>query len=239
MNRKFGLQKISQLAAGSLLLLIFLLGSCTFSDKKDGKENDVSPTIKPGEPVLDTDGKSYPTIIIGRQTWMAEDLKKTAIVCDSNIQAQFANGLERGPGVKLYVHSPSYAFYNNKPELGFGVIYNFGAVQKCQLCPPGYRIPTKADWEELIDTLGGMSEAGKHLSIGGKTGFNAEPGGRIDAYGSGMAGGYTFLWSSDTIYTDSYDNSGAYIFEIIHGELIRLPPQDVRTGNYVRCIKVR
>ncbi|MFO7722826.1 MAG: hypothetical protein R6V49_06340 [Bacteroidales bacterium] len=47
------------LATGSLLLL---LGSCA-------KEEEGSP------PVTDVDGNSYNTVVIGTQTWMAENLR--------------------------------------------------------------------------------------------------------------------------------------------------------------------
>jgi hypothetical protein len=64
--------KFIALAAGGLLLM---LGSC----QKDG--DDGSP------PVTDVDGNSYKTVVIGTQTWMAENLRTskytdgTAIPC--------------------------------------------------------------------------------------------------------------------------------------------------------------
>ncbi len=59
MKRKF--LNVILLATGSLLLL---LGSCA---KEDGGS----------DPVTDIEGNSYKTVVIGTQTWMAENLRTT------------------------------------------------------------------------------------------------------------------------------------------------------------------
>ena len=209
--------------------------SCTSKGKSDGLDstlNEVQAMYVPGDSIQDTDGIVYPTIKIGSQTWMAQDLRKTNIECDNNHQAKFINGLERGPGVKLYVNSPRYAWYKNNKELGFGVIYNFAVLQHCNLCPPGFRIPTKADWDTLIEKVGGRSVAAKELSYKGSSGFLAQLGGRIDSYGSVLAGQLGFWWCSDMI-----DEHTVNTFEIGNQGFVQVVPQPVRTGLYVRCVK--
>ena len=157
--------------------------------------------------------------------------------CDKNHQAQFVNGHERGPGVKMCVNAPRYAWYNNNKDLGYGVLYNFSVLQHCQICPPEYRIPTNADWETLIDEVGGKSVAAKVLSQKGSPGFNARMGGRIDDYGSVMAGSFGIWWSSDMSSTTEGGNPEAYVFEIGRRKSIKLIPQNIVIGNYVRCVK--
>ncbi|MCF8244254.1 MAG: fibrobacter succinogenes major paralogous domain-containing protein [Saprospiraceae bacterium] len=188
------------------------------------------------EAVTDVDGQVYKIIEIGDQVWMAENLRKTTFECDSNVQVKFTNGIERGPGVAFYDGKPRYAYYQNNPNLGFGVIYSFGALQHCKLCPPGFRIPTKADWELLVSELGGKSVAGMALLPGGKSGFKAEMGGRIDAYGSGMAGSYGFWWSSEQ-GSIPLGNSEVYNFGVTSKGIVIISSQDSRVGIYVRCIK--
>ncbi|MDF1698613.1 MAG: fibrobacter succinogenes major paralogous domain-containing protein [Saprospiraceae bacterium] len=218
-----------------LVIMLLLMTACNFNSETKEKVKTLKETqelFKRSIPVQDTDGKIYQTVTIGSQTWMAEDLKKTVIECDSSRQARFTNGLERGPEVKLYVHAPRYAWYNNNKELGFGVIYNFAVVKHCQLCPPGYQIPTKADWELLIEQAGGESVAAKVLTQRGSDGFEATLGGRIDSYGSGMAGNFGSWWSSDTT-----ELREAYTMEIGYQGYILLVRQPIRVGSYVRCIK--
>ncbi|MEM7105225.1 MAG: FISUMP domain-containing protein [Bacteroidota bacterium] len=220
------------------LILIFS-SSCSFSSTKvepELKLEEISAQVQYGTPIEDTDGQIYKTITIGAQTWMAEDLEKTEIECDSNKQAKFENGLERGPGVKLYVTDPRYAWYKNNKALGYGVIYNFGVVEHCQLCPPGFRIPSKSDWEILIEEVGGRSVAAMALIENGSSGFNAKLGGRIDSYGSVLAGNLGFWWCSDIIIHPAGGRE-AYIFEIGLKGSVKLVPQPIPTGNYVRCIK--
>ncbi|MBK7937369.1 MAG: hypothetical protein IPJ82_09895 [Lewinellaceae bacterium] len=48
----------------------------------------------------------------------------------------------------------------NKIDLGYGVIYGYSTITKCKICPDGFRIPTKTEWEELIKYLGGKSWLG-------------------------------------------------------------------------------
>ncbi len=224
-----------------LSTIIYLISCDNSFDQNGETEKDVADTIdiptgKKMKPVTDIDGQVYQTVGIGKQVWMAEDLKKTKIDCDSNKHVQFTNGLERGPHVKFYDGQPRYAYYNNNRELGYGVIYNFSVLQNCKLCPPEFRIPTKTDWEELVNELGGSTYAVQELRKGGSSGFNAVLGGRIDSYGSGFAGNIGFWWSSDLV-PEQYGIPSAYTFEIYYKGTLKIKGQDLRAGNYVRCIK--
>jgi uncharacterized protein (TIGR02145 family) len=60
-----------------------------------------------------------------------------------------------------------------------GKLYRIGAVvenradnEYCVVCPTGWRIPTKQDWESLFTAIGGEKNA-KELRYGGKFDFNA------------------------------------------------------------------
>lgn len=220
-------------------LFIFLCPSLTFCDiSTDNQEvTEKEPSATPAKAsCMDEQENIYPLVKIGDQVWMAQNLKLTQANCADAIPMRFTNGIERGPGVKFYDGSARYAYYNNDPDLGFGVIYSYAAIQQCDLCPSGFRLPTKADFEVLLNNYEGKIEAAKALLKGGKSGFNAEMGGRIDSYGSGLAGSLGFWWTTD-LENDLQNNSKVYNFELSSRGIVKIKPQDPRVGNYVRCIK--
>ncbi|MEN0006157.1 MAG: FISUMP domain-containing protein [Bacteroidota bacterium] len=226
----------------SVFVFVFLslfLQSCAENktdDSSDGEQQKVTEIVANETTfVEDAAGNKYPTVQIGEQVWLAEDLHTTVFDCADSVKVKFTNGLERGPGVKFYDATPRYAYYNNNKDTYTGIIYSYGAITSCQLCPEGYRIPTKADWETLVSTLGGKMEAGKKLLKGGSSGFNAEMSGRIDDYGSVLGDEYCFWWSTDL--DASSKRKAAFTFESDYRGILRLIPQDARVGNYVRCVK--
>lgn len=225
----------------SLFLLPILFISCSKS-KKNGV--DYSSKIEQedvvGQPqasVTDADGITYQTILIGEQVWLAENLKKKTFDCLNQEQVVFTNGLERGPGVAFYDGMPRYAYYNNDPSKGYGVIYSYGAITNCQLCPTGFKVPSKTDWDLLIQTLGGRHAVGLQLLKGGSSGFDATLGGRIDDDGSVLAGKYEFWWSTTKGATRNEDFN-VFNFEVSGTGIAKIIGQNYRVGNYVRCIKV-
>jgi uncharacterized protein (TIGR02145 family) len=84
---------------------------------------------------------------IGNQVWMAEDLNivpthpSYQLVIDNKVQDE-----KVGKGIILYG-------LNNDNKI---------------LCPNGWRIPTMADWETLVKTLGGDKDAAGNLLLVGK-----------------------------------------------------------------------
>ncbi len=111
-----------------------------------------------GEGLKDRDGNYYKSIIIGDQEWMASNLKVT----------NYRNG-DPIPGVRPddqweSLSSGGYIWYDHdSATLGdqYGALYNWHAVNdERRLCPEGWRIPKKEDWEELIEYLGGEDMAG-------------------------------------------------------------------------------
>lgn len=117
------------------------------------------------------DGKTYKTIIIGTQTWMAENLdfdgKKTFY--EPYIRNYtWASSEPRALNVKgkFYYWSAamdSAGLFSNK---GYGCGYNEGcsSVRQVQgICPIGWHLPDTSDFNLLIQTVGGKSIAGKML----------------------------------------------------------------------------
>lgn len=134
---------------------LFVITSC----KKDPKP---VPNIYWGSGVSDADGNQYKTVVIKDQEWMAENLRTTKF-CDGTAipEATTDSNLTEAS-------SPIWAYYqfdadNNNPH---GKLYNgFVAQSSSNPCPCGWRVPVVADWEILINFLGGNEIAGDKLKF--------------------------------------------------------------------------
>lgn len=89
------------------------------------------------------------TIHIGQQVWMSKNLNVSVFRNGDTIPM----AASLADWIKAYENrTPAWAYYNNDPALGakFGKIYNWYAViDERGLAPAGFRIPTRADFEEL------------------------------------------------------------------------------------------
>ena len=109
------------------------------------------------------DGKTYKTVKIGTQTWMAENLN-----------------FETSSGSWVYKKNPSNASI-------YGRLYDWETAKKS--CPPGWHLPSEKEWKKLRTFLGKNSIIGGELKEEGtahwkspnkgatnKTGFSAKIG---------------------------------------------------------------
>ncbi len=184
------------------------------------------------ETVKDSEGHTYETVKIGTQVWMAENLNTEKASCEGSAKLSFANGSEWGKKATFQDEKPHFAYYQNRPELEFGAMYNQSAVLQCNVCPAGYRLPTKTEWEALAQHLGGVDKAGAKLKRGGSSGFDADMMGRIDNSGSVLEGKAVSWWAL------SEDGSTAYTVELsADGKLTLYEKGNEKWGNYVRCVK--
>ncbi|MFA6150633.1 MAG: fibrobacter succinogenes major paralogous domain-containing protein [Chitinophagaceae bacterium] len=149
----------------------------------------------PAESITDAEGNSYRTIKIGNQTWMVDNLRTTKY----NDGAPIATASEIGDLRKTTM--PAYSVHNNG-NANYGHLYNWYAVNTGKLAPKGWHIPTKQDWDLLLNYLGGFSKAGDKMkstswSPNGMSGFDAMPAGFLA--NSGMfanVGNAAFWWST-------------------------------------------
>jgi uncharacterized protein (TIGR02145 family) len=196
--------------------------------------------------ITDVQGNVYKTIGIGSQIWMTENLKTTKLNDGTIIPNVTAD-----TNWTWYI-TPGYCWYNNDSisfRNTYGPLYNCYAVSTGLLCPTGWHVPDKSEWETLAKFLGGTDVAsGKlkdyytslwndNLCIVNNYGFAALPGGRklIRNYKGEFKdmkyGGYwwTSTWKDDfTLYSVSmyHDNTILNLFE-----------SSKRYGYSVRCIK--
>lgn len=92
--------------------------------------------------VADKNGNTYRTVQLGKQTWMAEDLRATVL----------------NDGTPLNNNK------TNMPALSEAGKYNFWAVNTGKLCPAGWKVPSVFEWDELINFYGGENTAGVYLT---------------------------------------------------------------------------
>jgi uncharacterized protein (TIGR02145 family) len=148
-----------------------------------------TPNIVGGSTVTDAEGNSYRTIVIGTQTWMAENLKSKKYRNGDTIQTKL-------PPAKWKTDTTG-AYFNNTEKYfeDYGRLYNFYAIKNSKnLCPVGWHIPDSTEWAKLETFLGGNAEAGGKLKaksekwIGAnvakddklnESGFSALPGGSV------------------------------------------------------------
>ena len=155
----------------------------------------------------DPDGKIYKVAKIDNQVWMAENL----------------------------AYKPSKGNYwplDDDPSniARYGYLYDWETAKN--VCPTGWRLPTKSDFETLLSNSnfgGDHTVAYKGLIQGGSSGFTALFGGW--RYGRGTfdsEGGTAFFWSSSAYYSlhiDSYSRNAT------------LSNHDKSWGFSVRCLQ--
>jgi uncharacterized protein (TIGR02145 family) len=93
----------------------------------------------------------------------------------------------------------------------YGQLYNLAAANTA--CPSGWHLPSKSEWETLINFAGGLNVAGKKLKA--KTGWDAGAVG-TDDYDFAALPGYQVnvegrWWSNNNFYLQIGYNPDAYI----------------------------
>jgi uncharacterized protein (TIGR02145 family) len=162
------------------LFALILLNSC----KKEPKLQ----TIK------DVEGYGYGIIKIGNQVWMTENLRVGKYNDGSGILTHLYETWEwasAGPACCVYPYGDIDGLDSEKEVVeAYGVLYNWACVTDPRgLCPDGFHVPTKADWEELVDYLGGEDVAGGKLKST-RTAPTEQP--RWDAPNTDATDGYFF-----------------------------------------------
>lgn len=180
--------------------------------------------LREGSLTDERDGQIYKTVIIGTQTWMAENLNYAT---DSSM------------------------CYQNKPEFcdEYGRLYKWIDAQNA--CPAGWHLPDTTEWNELFYAVAGRNIAGEVLKsipywqrdswsfreLRDIYGFSALPAGIYNGCFTGE-GDFTLFWTA----TESLDNK-AYQVQIDRREYFDY--LEAQMGAYydksnafsIRCVK--
>ncbi len=182
------------------------------------------------------DGKTYKTVKIGEQVWMAENLAYLPSVEGGHI------GSRTTP--YYYVYD-----YNGKDVTAakatanyttYGVLYNWPAAMNA--CPTGWHLPSEDEWEELTDFVGSNHGTKLKAKSGWKSngngtddyGFSALPGGFRDYNGVFYWVGYYGDWWSSTEFVAT--NACSRSMSSDYGSVTR-GSNNKEYGCSVRCLR--
>jgi len=185
----------------------------------------VSPTILTqatvncptcGQPITDVrDGKTYNTVLIGAQCWMAQNL---------NIGTKINGSWEQTNN--QVIEKYCYSDLESNCDI-YGGLYKWNEAMQYVttpgvqgICPAGWHLPTDAEWTVLTTFLGGEDVAGGKMKETGtnhwsspntlatnSSGFTALPGGyRYDDGDFYDLADYAYFWSSsESSSSDAWD----------------------------------
>lgn len=186
----------------SFCLLSASLFACEDQEKKkqstasdNSSKSDLTQTKEEESSFIDArDNKTYKTVKIGNQVWMAENLNYAA--SDSKCYDDKDSNCQK-----------------------YGRLYNWNTA--ISTCPKGWHLPSDAEWQKLVDFAGGDKVAGKKLKA--KDGWRSNGNGTDDfdfaALPSGAASSIGFFfaeeiggwWSAtESNVTDAYYLNVAY-----------------------------
>jgi uncharacterized protein (TIGR02145 family) len=197
-----------------------------------------------GESLPDSrDGKTYATVLIGTQCWLAQNLDIGTRINGTTDQADNQE-IEK------------YCYANNEANCTiYGGLYQWDEMMQYStaegargICPPGWHIPSDAEWTVLTDFLGGVSVAGGKLKEAGTahwiapntgatnvSGFTALPAGRRN-----IAGAFEFItWYSYFRSSSEYSASIAWVRNLsyFYSSVDRSNQYEKTHGFSVRCVK--
>jgi uncharacterized protein (TIGR02145 family) len=171
-------------------------GLCTASGSLSIINHD-SAIVNCGLSIKDIrDDQDYPTVQIGTQCWMAGNLNFGTISNSSD--PQIDNCMNE-----------KYCLNNIESNCTlYGGLYSWDELMKYEpvaggqgLCPPGWHVPTEAEWLTLFNFYSGQSVASASLKDMGTGSFRALPGGVLyenhswSFYPPDFAA--TFFWTSE------------------------------------------
>jgi uncharacterized protein (TIGR02145 family) len=194
--------------------------------------------------VKDIDGNVYKTVTIGKQVWMAENLKTTRFN-DGTAIPLVADDQAWGA-----LTTPAFCWYNKDAAVNknkYGALYNWFSINTGKLCPSGWHVATDAEWTTLTTYSGGENVAGGKLRETGiihwekpntgasnESGFTTLPGGYRNNHGAfANIGFFGFWWTAtENVPTASWCRTmgctGTNILRIFSLK---------KNGYSVRCIR--
>ncbi|MCK9182637.1 MAG: fibrobacter succinogenes major paralogous domain-containing protein [Fibrobacteraceae bacterium] len=211
-------------------------------------EDYLNPNITYGEMTDTRDSQTYKTVVIGTQTWMAENLNFADSVAIPNLKGNswcYENSADSCAKYgRLYTWTAAMNVASSYQLASASAVIS---TPQQGVCPSGWHVPTGAEWTTLENAVGSSDNAGTYLKAtsgwysdayhdGYGTdayGFSALPGG--DHYGSDVINvGYYGLWWTAT----EYISTGAYYRTMSYGNThVDTYLDNKKYGRSLRCLK--
>ena len=207
-------------------------------------ESPFNPNVEYGELTDSRDGRTYKTVKIGDQVWMAENLNFETASSHCFIDStKFCEKYGR-----LYWWADAVG--KTEEECGYGKTCSLPSGNIQGVCPDGWHLPSKTEFETLLTAVGGNSKTGSALKsafgwyLGGtgtnESGFSALPGEYMfgswgdpcfDDHEATVAGFWSSTEENQEVYNMSVGNNN---------DIAYLSTDDGDTkafGFSVRCVK--
>jgi len=220
----------------ALIVYLLVVALCFFAiDRYFFKNLDMIHRIVESQKQFadDRDHEKYTTVEINGVQWMAENLNYAENIGENNGESKLPKDVGRFKESGL-------------PKDG-GRFYKWEDAVKA--CPSGWRLPTLSEWQNLIDYLGGESDAAIHLSsrtqwddkwkLTDSVGFSALPAGYYNVRAKSLREQRSNAsWWSYTMKNDSI----AYVARIVaSNSSIKSGINEEKLGldyHSIRCVKM-
>lgn len=148
----------------------------------------LNPAIEYGEFTDERDGQVYKTVVIGKQVWMAQNLNYAYLAGTAELDSSsFCYNNDPDSCAKYgrsYLWSAamdSSMVFSTTTGIGCGYYDTCSVVVPYQgICPAGWRLPSKNDWEILFNYVGDGENVGSVLKT--KTGWGLILGDSYNSY---------------------------------------------------------
>jgi uncharacterized protein (TIGR02145 family) len=200
-----------------LLVTLCVAAGCRSQSPPDDPDAGLSVTMHVNTMTDPRDGESYPTFGISGKTWLARNLD--------------------------FITPSSWCYGGDDKQCAlYGRLYSREAALKA--CPPGWKLPTIADWIEVVTAFGGYYDLARRDSVddprasytalttgpfSAKLGGSRDPAGKfMDLEGDGM------YWSSSSCGKDSVT---FMVFNEHSRRIMRDCDRDEGLAQSVRCLR--
>ena len=193
--------------------------------------------------VDERDGQTYKTVVIGSQTWMAENLKyadeeKTPNLKDGNwcYEGDSKNCETYG---RLYTWAAAMDF--EKKYIDVRKRVNAQTVYR-GICPEGWHIPNEADWNTLADYVDGLDKIKDNVGdwLKSNSEWNGNDGVGFTALPSGYKQDVDFLYQGSVanFWSAAESNAGEAKFRGLESNYSYLygTNKNKASGYSVRCL---
>jgi uncharacterized protein (TIGR02145 family) len=202
-------------------------------------------SITEAQTVKDYDGNVYTTLKIGDQYWLGQNLKTTRYINGDVIPKVDDSATWQNQTTAAYCN-----FGNDSSNVNsYGRLYNWYAVNDNRnICPSGWRIPSKAEWIELETYLGGINIAGGKLKDKGNLHWLSPNTDATNITGfTGLGGGGRYIWgvsnfSNFGVYglcwsSTSYNTSTAWVWYLSYNSGSDFITNSIKGNGFsVRCL---